>query len=211
PAVDGNVRRVLARFFDEERPGPAWLRGVARETLSRDRPGDWNQALMELGSTVCKPRSPRCDRCPVSSWCAAYALGTVDERPASPKRREVKKSVVTLAVFHCKGEVFLQRRPDSGLLAGLWAFPESGHEIASAYAVHLGLRPMGEHTALPPVEHRFTHLHVRYEPTMLEVDRDEKVGGDGERGRWVGLDDLEDLVLPVAQRKVFESCLEHLE
>ena len=93
PAVDGNVRRVLARFFDEERPDPAWLRRVAREILSRDRPGDWNQALMELGATVCKPRSPRCDRCPVSRWCSAYALGTVDERPAPPPRREIKKSV----------------------------------------------------------------------------------------------------------------------
>ena len=211
PAVDGNVRRVLARFFDEERPDPAWLRRVAREILSRDRPGDWNQALMELGATVCKPRSPRCDRCPVSRWCSAYALGTVDERPAPPPRREIKKSVVNLAVFHCRGEVFLQRRPESGLLAGLWAFPESGHEIASAHALHLGLSPMGKPTALPPVEHRFTHLHVRYVPTMLEVDRDEKVGGVGERGRWVGLDGLEDLALPVAQRKVFESCLKHLK
>ena len=211
PAVDGNVRRVLARFFDEERPDPAWLRRVAREILSRDRPGDWNQALMELGATVCKPRSPRCDRCPVSRWCSAYALGTVDERPASPPRREIKKSVVTLAVFHCRGEVFLQRRPESGLLAGLWAFPESGHEIVSSYAVHLGLSPMGKPAALPPVEHRFTHLHVRYVPTMLEVDRDERVGGVGERGRWVGLDGLEELALPVAQRKVFESCLKHLK
>tara|TARA_Y100000814_G_scaffold28108_1_gene18394 strand:+ start:2092 stop:2304 length:213 start_codon:yes stop_codon:yes gene_type:complete len=70
---------------------------------------------------------------------------------------------------------------------------------------------MGKPMALPPVEHRFTHLHVRYVPTMLEVDRDERVGGVGERGRWVGLDGLEDLALPVAQRKVFESCLKHLK
>tara|TARA_A100001037_G_scaffold61712_2_gene53665 strand:- start:1528 stop:1740 length:213 start_codon:yes stop_codon:yes gene_type:complete len=70
---------------------------------------------------------------------------------------------------------------------------------------------MGEPTALPPVEHRFTHLQVRYEPMMLEVDRDEKCGSVGERGRWVGLHGLEDLALPVAQRKVFESCLEHLK
>lgn len=210
PAVDGNVRRVLARFFDEEKPAPAWLRSVASEFLSKDRPGDWTQALMELGATVCKSKSPRCNECPVSRWCAAYARGTVGERPTRLVRRAVRRSVIALAVFHCKEEVFLVRRPESGLLAGMWAFPESGEEVAAAYAVQLGLRPLGKPVALPEVEHRFTHLHVRYVPTLLKVDRDDDFVAIGRGGRWIGPGGLEGVALPVAQRKVLESWLETL-
>ena len=73
PAVDGNVRRVLARLYDMADPRPAWLRKTAGDLVDPGRPGDWNQALMELGATVCTPRSPECRGCPIAEWCAARA------------------------------------------------------------------------------------------------------------------------------------------
>lgn len=124
PAVDGNVRRVLARLYDLADPKPAWLRERAGALVDPDRPGDWNQALMELGATICTPRRPDCPACPVAPWCAARAVGTQAQRPAPASKREVPSARFALAVLERDGRLLLERRPDDGLLAGLWAFPE---------------------------------------------------------------------------------------
>ena len=209
PAVDGNIRRVFARLLDEEKPTARWLRDVAARFVFRHRPGDWTQALMELGATLCTPKAPACNACPVSSWCGAYAAGTVEDRPAPSKKRVVPSRVIPLAVLHGAGEVLLQRRPAQGLLGGLWAFPEPGEVGASDFAVSVGLEPIGEPSTLPEVEHRFTHLHARYVPMVQEVDR---IRGSvkAEGSRWVGRGRLGDTALPVAQRKVFDSWLKSM-
>ncbi|HSM59782.1 MAG TPA: A/G-specific adenine glycosylase, partial [Longimicrobiales bacterium] len=98
PAVDGNVRRVLARLFDEPAPTRAWLRDRAGHLVDPGRPGDWNQALMDLGAAVCTPRSPSCGACPVARWCAARAAGTQAERPAPAVRRPVPSGTFASAV-----------------------------------------------------------------------------------------------------------------
>jgi A/G-specific adenine glycosylase len=90
PAVDGNVRRVLSRLFDLEDPTDASLRKQAGELVDPDRPGDWNQALMELGATVCTLRSPRCSACPLTVECRALSEGTRELRPASKRRPRVR-------------------------------------------------------------------------------------------------------------------------
>ena len=210
PAVDGNVRRVFARLFDVATPTTVWLREIAGRLVSSDRAGDWTQALMELGATVCTPKSPTCDACPVTAWCASLAAGTVDERPARAKKREVPTRVIPLAVLCRSGEVLLQRRSAGGLLAGLWAFPESGDVTPADVATRLGLQPEGEPHSLPVVEHRFTHFHARYVPTALEVRGDVSVAVP-EGSRWVRPGGLGDTALPVAQRKVFDSWLNSME
>ena len=230
PAVDGNVRRVLARLFDVSKPKPAWLRERAAELVDDRRPGDWNQALMELGATVCKPRGPNCARCPVSTWCAARAAGTQEERPSTPTRREVPTATIVLAVLHAEGRVFLAKRPPEGLLAGMWAFPEqrmqgppSGGDsprgqagrdptaptptdLALGLAGTLGLEPVGEAEPLPECRHRFTHLEAVYIPWSIRVDG-EPNGRASERATraWVDPTDTGGLALPVAQRKILES------
>jgi A/G-specific adenine glycosylase len=124
PAVDGNVRRVLARLLDEPAPTAALLRHAAGSLVPADRPGDFNQAVMELGATVCTPRAPRCGRCPVRELCLAYARGTQLERPAPKKRAAVPSfDVGTAVVVDEEGRVLLVRRPETGLLAGMWEFP----------------------------------------------------------------------------------------
>ena len=91
PAVDGNVKRVLCRLFDLEAPTAARLREKAAALVDPGRPGDFNEALMELGATVCTPRSPGCGGCPVRGWCRARAAGTVAERPARRPRGKVPR------------------------------------------------------------------------------------------------------------------------
>ncbi len=124
PAVDGNVRRVLCRLLDLPDPSPRELRDLAARLLHPTRPGHHNEAMMELGATVCTPRTPRCPTCPVRSHCAAHRLGTVRERPLRKPRRPPRRVDYAAAVaIDRAGRVLLVRRPEGGLLGGMWEFP----------------------------------------------------------------------------------------
>lgn len=126
PAVDGNARRVLSRLFDLDRPTAGGLEALARALVPDDRPGDFNQALMELGATVCRPRLPECGGCPLGSLCLARERGTVARRPASRRRPDAPRFVVGTAVLaSTEGRFLLARRPEDGLLAGTWEFPSA--------------------------------------------------------------------------------------
>ncbi|MEM7417235.1 MAG: A/G-specific adenine glycosylase [Gemmatimonadota bacterium] len=199
PAVDGNVKRVLARLFDIPRPTAAWLRRRAEELVDPARPGDWNQSLMEFGATVCTPRAPRCATCPVRTHCAAHAAGTVLERPAPSKRASVRQTEIAIVVLEHEGRVLLTRRPPDGLLGGLWAFPEEApDELAGAY----GLEPVGR-LELPVVRHRFTHIDATYRPVVVRTSGPTPEAGPG--ARWVDASDGDALALPVAQQKIFAA------
>jgi len=131
PVVDGNVRRVLARLLALRGPecrkdGPYYNR--AEELLDRERPGDWNQALMELGATVCTPRDPGCDACPLRSRCRARALGIVDELPEGRARRAPVDVQVAAALVEKDGKVLLVRRPEGRLLGRMWEVPQTSLE-----------------------------------------------------------------------------------
>jgi A/G-specific adenine glycosylase len=224
PAVDGNVRRVLSRLFDVEDPKPAWMRRTAAGLVDPERPGDWNQALMELGATVCTPRDARCGDCPLEKWCAARRAGTIAARPGGSRRREPRPLTVVLVVLRHRGRVLLEQRLPEGLLAGLWAFPEaqldgsegsslhskamgegSSVEVASvevaaqAVAHRLRISTVGPIRRLPSFEHRFTHVHATYVPCLLDVE--DEPGADG-RIAWVAPGEPTELALPVAQRRL---------
>jgi len=221
PAVDGNVKRVLARLLDEAEPTAAWLRSVAGALVDPRRPGDWNQALMELGATVCAPKAPACGACPLARWCAARREGTQEERPAPGRHRAVPTAELAVAVVVDPGHrVLLVRRPEGGLLGGLWAFPEvrmagdvdpGGQGDADGRvtrASRLAAREAGATLAggdpprpLPVVRHRFTHLDARYHPVLLAGS-----GADYENRRWVPLARRERLALPVAQEKIARAA-----
>jgi A/G-specific adenine glycosylase len=171
PAIDGNARRVLARLFDLEHPRARQLRSLALALIPADRPGDFNQALMELGAAVCTPRQPRCGRCPLRGDCLARAHGTERLRPARRARDPVPSCDVGVAVVVAPGDrMLLVRRPGHGLLGGLWAFPgaeprrgESLRAAAAraARAAGAGVRARdGE--AIGTVPHAFSHRIETY-------------------------------------------------
>lgn len=167
PAVDGNVLRVAARLTGDSRPvtEPA-VRGDLREQVAalvpEERPGTFNQAMMELGATVCIPNgAPHCPDCPLASLCEGFRAGTAPSLPvkAAKKPRRVEPRTVFL-LFAAPG-IALRRRPKKGLLAGLWELPSAEGTLSPAEAQALlegwGLHP-GPPLALPPAKHIFTHI-----------------------------------------------------
>lgn len=180
-AVDGNVRRVLARVFDLPAPRPAELQQLADRLLDRAAPGDFNQAMMELGATVCTPRAPGCAVCPVKRLCRARRNGTVASRPA-PKVKAVlpQEQINTLVAVH-QGAALVVQRPGRGLLAGLWEFP-------AVAQVH-GYADLGT------IAHTFTHKRILY-----------RVYATSERvsvpGVWMPLPRLAELAFSAAQQRI---------
>jgi A/G-specific adenine glycosylase len=172
PAVDGNVVRVLARLFRvEEDVATAstkrLLRRHAETLLPEEDPGTFNQALMELGSLVCLPRTPRCPACPVAEWCLGRAAGREASLPRRRKRGAVPEVDVVFAVVERGDRILLVRR-DDGLLGGLWSLP--GGEIASGETAEDAVRRLVRETCNVRIEpgplvgrrvHAFSHRRWR--------------------------------------------------
>lgn len=167
PAVDGNVLRVLARFFADgrnvldPRVKSDFEKTVAAALAGAARPGDVGQALIELGATVCTPSSPACTRCPWQTSCRARQSGTETALPRREKKTARREETRTVLLLSFGGRYLIHRRPDRGLLASLFEFPSlEGAPDASAIAGFLtqrGLTP----TAITPAtayKHIFTHL-----------------------------------------------------
>jgi A/G-specific adenine glycosylase len=220
-ALDGNIRRVYARLTALDQPaaggaGDAFLWRAAQERLDSRRPGDFNQALMELGATVCTPRRPRCADCPVRAGCRAAQAGRQHEIPvAIPKR--APRVVRGWSLWLTHGErVLMAERPAGGLLGGLWGPPGALHErdtngsncaispgrIAAYFFDMYGL-DISKPVAIGSVRHLFTHRRLDQ-----QVYAARWLGGrlrrvmSGVRARWTRVDDLDSLPLSTLDRKV---------
>ncbi|MDW8327437.1 MAG: A/G-specific adenine glycosylase [Anaerolineales bacterium] len=179
--LDGNVKRVLARLFDysgdvKSARGENELSMLAQRLLPPGQAGDYNQALMELGATICTPRAPACPRCPVRDWCRAEQLGLQHARPAMRKRAPSPHRVLAVGVIRKRGRVLLSRRADDGLLGGLWGFPSvslsgaedgapSGASSNAARDLQRGLRQslgvrVSVQAPLQTLHHAYTHFRV---------------------------------------------------
>jgi A/G-specific adenine glycosylase len=224
PAVDGNVKRVLSRLFDLEAPTPGQFRELAQVLVDPKRPGDFNQALMELGALVCIPRSPGCGDCPVAEECRALDRGTVALRPAPKEKRSVPQVDVVVLVVAARDQegrlhFLLRKRPHKGLLAGMWEFPGVEVEPGADSSV-VGLP--GGLTELDTVSHVFSHLKALYRPHLWETTQSGEGGPDLpayrlsnpflETGppRWIPADELDRIPIPVAQAKIAAAALEFL-
>jgi A/G-specific adenine glycosylase len=128
PAVDGNTERVFARLFNLQTPvkdkaNQTFIWKMAREIIPEGQSRSFNQALMELGALVCLPQKPRCFQCPLARLCDSRRLGVVEQRPVAGERKKIVHRDAALGVLVKDGRIFIQKRPESGLMAGLWEFP----------------------------------------------------------------------------------------
>lgn len=203
--VDGNVERVMARLFAVEKPLPEAkpeLKRLAAALVRQDRPGDWAQALMDLGATVCRPKAPLCDRCPIAGTCAGLAGGAPETYPRKTAKAERPRRHGVAYVLTRGEEIALVRRPPKGLLGGMLALPTSDWrperwteaEAMAAAPTPADWRPAGE------IEHVFTHFSL-----SLGLLRAE---GDAEGVIWSPRRDLD--ALPSVFLKAARAALSNL-
>lgn len=166
PAVDGNVLRVIARLTDDDTPIdlPAYKKQVQDELLRiyPKQAGAFTQALMELGATVCGPnRKPDCDNCPCKGFCLGKETGRAEQLPVKNPKRARKEQEMTVFILNCGDRYALEKRPNKGLLAGLWQFPNTSGKLETADALQaieqMGLRPSQLHRRVER-KHIFTHI-----------------------------------------------------
>jgi A/G-specific adenine glycosylase len=212
--VDGNVLRVLARLLCLKAPvnHPAsrpHFQAEADRLLDPACPGDFNQALMELGALVCTPRRPACAQCPVSADCQAWRSGETGAYPVRTPRAPVPHATLVTAVIRRRGQLLVTRRPAAGLLGGLWEFPgadllpgeallAAGVRIARAVAglTVVDLRHLGR------VGQDYSHLRVTHEVLTGASPRGGVRLAGPEAFRWVPPGDLTALAFPRVQRKI---------
>jgi A/G-specific adenine glycosylase len=213
--LDGNVARVLARLFairGELRAKGRWQRlaKTAQQLLALGSPGDWNQALMELGETICTARSPKCSDCPISKWCCARAVGVAEKIPARQRKRDpVRMEIAAAVLLDPRGRTLLVRDPgahDDVLFSRMWQFPavEIAEDAQTELAAHLrataGL-DCTNGTPLQPLRatrHCVTFRNITLLPFLARVERLPRLA----RARIVGLANLDQLQISSATRKI---------
>ena len=219
-ALDGNIRRVLARFYNLSLPldspeGRHQLLHFAELNIPTGRAGEFNQAMMDLGAKVCTPRQPECSSCPLVTECQAFAFGVVNERPVRITRRSIPHVTATAAVIRRVDRVLITRRPQNGLLGGLWGFP--GGELQADENLALGLqRNIWDALAVEiqvkdlmnTYHHAYTHFRVTLhafccnlindgEPKALSVDE----------LHWVPIDKLLDYPMGKIDRQISKRLM----
>ena len=201
PAVDGNVLRVISRIQADDTPIdlPARKREV-QALLSEIYPaeaGAFTQALMELGATVCGPnRAPDCENCPCRSFCRGYEQGIAAQLPVKTPKKDRRVEEKTVFILSCGGEFALVRRPDSGLLAGLWQFPEVPGILELPQAIGALGVAVKEVCRQSDKRHIFTHIQWNMRGFYMELPEKD------ERFQWFTAEEIEkEAALPTAFRQ----------
>jgi len=208
-AVDGNVLRVVSRLTENATPIdlPAQKKTVtaALEAVYPEQAGEFTQALMELGATLCGPNwVPKCGECPCRSFCGGALHGTAQKYPVKLPKKGKRVEEKTVFILSCDGRYALEKRPDSGLLAGLWQFPNVSGKLQTAQALDavqdMGLRPR-EITKQIERKHIFTHIIWQMRGIYLEVAE------ESEHFCWLSAEQIRaDAALPTAFRQFWEEA-----
>ena len=208
PAVDGNVLRVVARLTDNDTPvdTPVFKASVRRELtqIYPHRAGDFTQALMELGATLCGPnRKPNCENCPCNGFCKGYIHGTAELLPVRQPKKKRRIEEKTVFILSCDGYYALQKRPADGLLAGLWQFPNISGKLSLQQVMtqveDIGVKPR-ELLRVVERKHVFTHIEWHMSGVYMEVV------DPTECYTWLTAREIRDhAALPTAFRQFFEE------
>ena len=221
PILDGNVKRVLARLMAHPRPparDDALFWSWSEALLDPLRPRDTNQALMDLGATLCTPRQPDCPRCPWQSHCAAYAAGDPRRWPVTDATKPLPFQVIGVGVvLNSAGEVLIDQRLEEGLLGGMWEFPggkqEQGETIETCIArelkEELGIA-VTVGAELITVDHAYSHKKLRFVVHLCDWVSGEPQPLASQQVRWVRPDDLGNYAFPAANARIIEALLGRL-
>ncbi len=217
--VDGNVLRVLARFLGEHGDvTKAAARGrigeAAERLLAPRRAGDWNQAVMELGATLCAPRRPRCPACPLRRDCAAHAAGDAESLPLKPARKATPHYDIAAGLVWRTGKLLIARRPADGLLGGLWEFP-GGKRRPDESLEEACVREVEEETGLRvtlrapfmALDHAYSHFRITLHLFHCDAPDGAPQALGCESPRFVPVRDLDRYPFPRANRRALDTLL----
>lgn len=213
PAVDGNVRRVLARVLMLAAPTTAQLEDAVRIWMPDDAPGPFTEALMELGATLCRPQSPRCLLCPWRDLCRACEMGRPEAYPALKPRKTIPHYDVAAAVTICDdNRILVARRRQEDMLGGLWEFPggkrEPDETLPEALRRELQ-EEMGIDIAvgaqLIVIKHAYTHFRITLYAFVCRLVRGEPTCIECDDFRWATLAEIEALPMAVTDRKIAQA------
>lgn len=196
PLVDGNVERVFARLTGFGEPKPALTQAAwdwATVRIHPERPGDWNQALMELGATVCRPIEPDCAHCPVQRECLAFRNGRVEKIPVPSAKPKTVALIHHVWVPICSGRVGVRQIPNGEWWEGMWEFPRA--ETAQKLEV---LIPDAWPEVAGSFRHSVTHHRILVHVSRVRLEREV---GDL---RWIDRDEIASIPMPAAQRRALK-------
>jgi A/G-specific adenine glycosylase len=222
-AVDGNVSRVVSRVFAIDlpkgtRPFERAVSGYAAALLAHDRPGDFNEAMMDLGATVCQPQRPRCQECPVFEHCLAAAAGQQTAYPRRSPRRATPHVVEAAAILaDVEGRLFLRRRPSGGLLGGLWEFPTirvpenaDPEQTLRSYLPDLGVGPVAVGALLATIDHAYSHFRVTIRAYACQLRCGVAASPHtGDDIKWFDAEGLHRIAMPRAHRRLVATVGEN--
>ena len=217
--LDGNVKRVLARLMalpDSLSTGKAQreLWALAKKLTPSQRPGDYAQAIMDLGATVCTRTRPACDRCPWQTHCLAHAQGKSTAFPVLlPRPPKPRRTQWSALVMDGQKRLLFYQRPPEGLLAGLWeppsvAMEEGDHPLEGLGVTHALLQRFGLETThavpLQHVQHTFTHFHLRVHPFICFWEQGQPRLEGCQAYRWLALEKVSELPMATLDRKILD-------
>ena len=218
--LDGNVKRVLARYFAIE--GDVTSKAVEQRLwqhatqelptaaqLKRDPDimSAYTQGLMDLGATLCTRSQPSCKTCPIQSGCEAFKHGRTQELPWPRARKIVPERSTGMLIACHQGSVLLEKRPESGIWGGLWSLPEvAGQTPAKDYCSAFGLTAKRAQS-LPAFQHTFTHFRLTIEPVLAHVNKPSGPKQHQTQLEWIALEQLSALGMPTPVRKLIDGLL----
>jgi len=209
-SIDGNVERVIARLYGiagrlDRNPGKAEVRNAADTLISRTRPGDFNQATMELGATICIAGEPRCGLCPIAKWCVARREQLTDVIPRrAPSKKPIRLEHACAILIH-QGQTLVRPVAGDGWWKGLYEFPrvvkETGESHQAAAVRAVGCDVSGEWKSLGVVKHMVTHHEIHLHPFVCSLHLPAAVDGT-----WRPLAELDAIPLPAPQRRASNAA-----
>ena len=216
PLIDGNVLRVLTRVGRvkddiSKAKTKAIISSQLKPLIPEYDPGSFNQGLMDLGRVICSPRHPKCEDCPIQPACQAYRLGDMEQFPVKKKRPDSPHYEIVIGLIRRKDKVLIQKRPEEGLLGGLWEFPGGKIEAGEEGELAL-LREIKEETGLDvdicekigTIQHAYTHFKITLSAWFCDWKKGEPQTLAATKNRWINMHQIQEYAFPKANLKILE-------
>lgn len=215
PVIDGNVKRVIARVLEINTPPSKSLHLIKQflnNKISQSAPGDFNQAIMDLGSTICKPQKPQCNECNITNFCKSYNNNTVDNYPVSEKKRTIPHYKIAVGLIWKENKILISKRPSNVMLGGLWEFP-GGKIKENETAKNCIKREIKEELnisvsvgkKIQTIKHAYTHFTIE----LTAYHCQHETGKPSARGcadfKWIKTNEISSLPFPKANHKIFNK------